>query len=67
MTLAARRAPPVTRLNMPKAVPRNSGGTRGDQRVELKIVAPPKVDDKLKDFMETWRKDHAYDPRKGLF
>lgn len=42
------------------------GKPRGDQRVELKIVAPPKVDDELKSFMETWRGAHAYDPRKGM-
>lgn len=40
---------------------------RGDQRVELKIVAPPSIDDELKAFMEEWRKDHAYDPRKTAF
>lgn len=43
------------------------GGKRGDQRVELKIVAPTKIDDELRQFMENWRKDHAYDPRKGMF
>jgi DnaJ-class molecular chaperone with C-terminal Zn finger domain len=43
------------------------GAPRGDQRVELKIVAPPKIDDALKTFMETWRAEHAYDPRKGMF
>ena len=44
-----------------------AGGARGDQRVELKIVAPPKVDEALKAFMETWRKDHTHDPRRGMF
>ncbi|WBU62836.1 DnaJ C-terminal domain-containing protein [Paracoccus aerodenitrificans] len=38
----------------------------GDQYVDLKIVMPPQVDDDLAAFMETWRKDHAYDPRKGM-
>jgi DnaJ-class molecular chaperone len=42
------------------------GKPRGDQRVELKIVAPPTVDDELKTFMENWRESHAYDPRKGM-
>lgn len=43
------------------------GGTaRGDQKVELSIVSPPKIDDSLSEFMETWRKNHAYDPRKGM-
>ncbi|MDK3075089.1 DnaJ C-terminal domain-containing protein [Sedimentitalea sp. JM2-8] len=41
-------------------------GARGDQRVELSIVAPPRIDDKLADFMEGWRKDNAYDPRRGM-
>jgi DnaJ-class molecular chaperone len=43
------------------------GGTaRGDQKVELRVVLPPKVDDDLADFMERWRKSHGYDPRKGM-
>lgn len=42
------------------------GDRRGDQRVRLKIVSPPKVDAELEAFMEAWRKDHAYDPRKGM-
>ncbi len=40
--------------------------TRGDELVELRIVSPPKIDDSLRDFMEEWRKSHAYDPRKGM-
>ncbi|MBB3995543.1 DnaJ-class molecular chaperone [Sulfitobacter undariae] len=36
---------------------------KGDQRVTLRIVSPPKIDDELKHFMESWREDHAYDPR----
>lgn len=43
-----------------------SGSTRGDQNVELRIVAPPTIDGDLAKFMETWRKTHAYDPRKGI-
>lgn len=42
------------------------GKMRGDQRVELKIVAPPKIDDELKTFMEQWRATNTYDPRKGM-
>lgn len=42
------------------------GRPRGDQRVELRIVAPPEIDDELKSFMEQWREKHAYDPRKGM-
>lgn len=41
-------------------------GKPGDQRVELNIVAPPKIDDDLAAFMKDWRKTHAYDPRKGM-
>jgi hypothetical protein len=39
---------------------------RGDQRVTLRIVAPPKVDAELEAFFRRWREDHAYDPRKGM-
>lgn len=42
------------------------GGERGDQKVILSVVMPPKVDDDLADFMGTWRKSHSYDPRKGM-
>lgn len=41
-------------------------GKRGDQKVILSIVSPPKVDDELAGFMKNWRKTHAYDPRKGM-
>ncbi len=39
---------------------------RGDQRVELRIVAPPKIDEALHSFMESWRRTHRYDPRKEI-
>ncbi|SNS43313.1 DnaJ C-terminal domain-containing protein [Tropicimonas sediminicola] len=39
---------------------------RGDQLVELKIVAPPSVDDELASFFEAWKQKHSYDPRKGM-
>ncbi len=42
------------------------GKTRGDQRVELRIVMPATVDEELSGFIETWRKSHHYDPRKGM-
>lgn len=38
---------------------------KGDQRITLRIVSPPKIDDELKQFMEGWRADHAYNPRTG--
>lgn len=39
---------------------------RGDQLVELKIVAPPSIDEDLARFFEGWKKTHSYDPRKGM-
>ena len=39
---------------------------RGDQRVELRIVSPPKIDEALHSFMESWRQTHSYDPRKEM-
>lgn len=44
---------------------RGRGIKGADQHVELKIVMPSRVDDKLADFMRDWRKDHGYDPREG--
>ncbi len=41
-------------------------GSRGDQRVELRVAMPPQIDDELADFLKTWRKTHGYDPRKGM-
>ncbi len=49
-----------------RGVKRRGGENRGDQRVELRIVAPPKIDGELAEFMERWRKTHGYDPRKGM-
>ncbi|WP_417260513.1 DnaJ C-terminal domain-containing protein [Celeribacter sp.] len=39
---------------------------KGDQRVELKIVTPPEIDDSLRDFFTEWRKTHSFDPRADL-
>lgn len=39
---------------------------RGDQMVMLSIVTPLKIDAELAEFMETWRKSNAYDPREGM-
>lgn len=39
----------------------------GDQRVELRIAAPPVIDANLQIFMENWRNTHSYDPRKAAF
>lgn len=40
--------------------------TKGDQRVELKIVTPPTIDAGLREFFEEWRKTHSHDPRVDL-
>lgn len=40
--------------------------TKGDQRVELKIVTPPEIDEGLRDFLTEWRKTHSFDPRVDL-
>jgi DnaJ-class molecular chaperone len=42
------------------------GETRGEQRVRLRIVAPPVIDPELEAFFRSWRETHAYDPRKGM-
>jgi len=39
---------------------------RGDQMVTLSIVSPPNIDAALTEFMKSWRKSNAYDPRKGM-
>ncbi|SMF60786.1 DnaJ-class molecular chaperone with C-terminal Zn finger domain [Tistlia consotensis] len=39
-------------------------GERGDQYVKLKVVLPEKPDAELQRFMESWGKEHGYDPRK---
>jgi len=43
-----------------------SGKAAGDQLVELRIVAPPVIDDTLRDFLADWRKNHSHDPRADL-
>jgi DnaJ-class molecular chaperone len=48
-----------------KGVKRRGAPGKGDQRCVLKIVLPKQVDEELATFMEEWRKNHAYDPRKG--
>jgi DnaJ-class molecular chaperone len=68
----------TVKLNIPKGA--NSGQTlrmrgrgvhpagksAGDQRVELRIVSPPKIDAELEEFMEMWGEKNTYDPRKGM-
>ncbi|HBZ43914.1 MAG TPA: molecular chaperone DnaJ [Maritimibacter sp.] len=49
-----------------RGVARAGRKTKGDQLVELKIVAPPDVDESLRDFLVEWRKTHAFDPRANM-
>lgn len=49
-----------------RGVARTGGKTAGDQLVELKIVAPPVIDDALRDFLADWRKSHSHDLRAEL-
>ncbi|WP_299642839.1 J domain-containing protein [uncultured Ruegeria sp.] len=49
-----------------KGVKKRGSSGRGDQLIELTITTPDKIDDELKQFMETWREKHRYDPRKGM-
>lgn len=39
---------------------------RGDQKIELRIVAPREIDEPLAEFMTNWRKTNSYDPRRGI-
>lgn len=50
---------------------RGRGVTRADGRsgnalIELRIVAPPMVDQGLSKFLQGWRKTHPYDPRRAM-
>jgi DnaJ-class molecular chaperone len=49
-----------------RGVARPGRKTKGDQRVELKVVVPAEPDQSLSDFLAEWRKSHAYDPRADL-
>lgn len=49
-----------------KGVKKRGSSTRGDQLIELTVTMPDKIDEGLKDFMETWRETYRYDPRKGM-
>ncbi len=49
-----------------KGVKKRGSSERGDQLIELTVSLPHTIDDDLKQFMETWRETHSYDPRKGM-
>ncbi len=42
------------------------GAGRGDQKVELRIVLPPRIDAELAEFIAAWKSRNPYDPRAGL-
>jgi DnaJ-class molecular chaperone len=42
------------------------GGGAGDQRVELRIIMPDRIDPELAAFIENWSKKNPYDPRKEM-
>ncbi|MEO1205899.1 MAG: J domain-containing protein [Pseudomonadota bacterium] len=45
-----------------KGVPEGTGQTAGDHFVTIRVVMPEAVDEDLRDFFQTWRKDHSYEP-----
>jgi DnaJ-class molecular chaperone len=48
-----------------KGMPGRAGKDRGDQIVNLKVILPADIDNKLKDFIKNWSKDHPYNPRSN--
>ncbi|SMY09114.1 DnaJ C-terminal domain-containing protein [Flavimaricola marinus] len=49
-----------------RGIERAGQKAKGDQKVELTIIAPPEPDDALRDFLSEWRKTHTFDPRAEL-
>lgn len=49
-----------------RGVSRPGRKTKGDQKVELKIVVPNDPDESLRDFLSEWRKTQKFDPRADL-
>ncbi len=41
-------------------------GKAGDALIELRILAPPAVDEALSEFLQEWRKTRAHDPRRAM-
>jgi DnaJ-class molecular chaperone len=41
-------------------------GTNGDQRVSLRIISPPEIDDELATFIKGWAEKNRYNPREGM-
>lgn len=46
-----------------RGVVKPGGAGKGDQRVEVRIVAPTEIDAPLRDFLTEWRKTRFHDPR----
>lgn len=42
-----------------------ASGQPGDQLVKVEIVMPDEIDESLSEFIEAWRAEHGYSPRKG--
>ncbi len=40
---------------------------RGDQYVVVEIILPDRLDKKQKEFLEKWKKENPYNPRKEIF
>ena len=49
-----------------KGVQTSAPGPAGDHIVTLRVVLPKQPDDQLKEFMESWGKEHDYDPRQDM-
>lgn len=49
-----------------RGVARANAKTKGDQRVELRIVVPAETDESLSAFLKEWCKGHNVDPRQDL-
>jgi DnaJ-class molecular chaperone len=49
-----------------RGVARAGQKAKGDQKVELKIVAPPAPDAALREFLTEWRKTQSFDPRADV-
>ncbi|MCB1512864.1 MAG: J domain-containing protein [Hyphomicrobiaceae bacterium] len=47
-----------------KGVRNAATGQTGDHLVTVEIVMPEEIDDKLSYFMQTWRSEHGYNPRR---
>lgn len=49
-----------------RGISRAGSDSKGDQRVELRIVLPPQIDDELRDFLTARQKKHPFDPRTDV-